>query len=123
MVLLPLFYKASVGDLSKEAIEKEWRPQWMKLVRHSNGRSMDDMVEEWAAAVRLLRGVNGLNFELFGKSEVRYRDEIVNQISMVAPSDLIYDMFEIVGCDRICKVSDLLILGRTAGKLFFDSCF
>ncbi|KAG0606188.1 hypothetical protein M758_9G120900 [Ceratodon purpureus] len=101
--LLPLFYKASVADLSEESIKNEWRPRWMDLVRPSRDRDRDDIADEWAAAVRELRRVNGLTVEQLGKSEARYREEIVKHITKLVPSDILHDTSGISGCDRICK--------------------
>ena len=99
--LLPLFYKASVVDLSNESIEKKWRPRWMERV----GTDPRVVLEEWVAAVRELRRVNGLVFDKFGNSEVSYSEGIVKEIFMLSPPDLLYDTSKIFGCDRITQVS------------------
>ena len=99
--LFPVFFKASVEDLSDESIQEKWRPEWEKLVRRDRG----DSVEEWAAAVRELRGVNGPRFELYERCEVKYRAAIVKQIFTLAPPDLLFDTSRIFGGDRIRMVS------------------
>ena len=99
--LLPLFYKASVVDLSDESIENKWRPRWMKLAE--TDQRLD--IEEWAAAVRELRRVNSLPFDKFGNSEVLYREAIVKEIFMLSPPDFLHDISEIFGCDRLTRVS------------------
>lgn len=52
--LFPLIYKAKVDDLSDESILIKWRPKWMKVAGGDSRVNLDD----WAAAVRELRGVN-----------------------------------------------------------------
>jgi len=99
--LLPLFYKASVQDLSNNLIQNQWMSIWVELV---GGDSRVDL-EQWAAAVRALRGVNGLSFDKFGNSEVSYRDAIVKEIFTLTPPSLLYETSKIYGGARICKVS------------------
>lgn len=101
--LLPLFYKASVGDLSDESIKNKWRPRWMKLVGSDDAR-VD--LEDWTRALRVLRGINGLSFDKFGNSKESYRDAVVKEIFRLAPPDLLYDTSKIFGWSRICEVSE-----------------
>lgn len=98
---MPLFYKASVADLDDTSIKDKWMPKWIELAR-ANSR-VDP--QKWAEAVRELRRANGIEFCRF-ESKVSYRDAIVKAIFLLAPPDLLYDMSNIHGGDRICKVCD-----------------
>ena len=78
-ILIPLYFKITVDDLSEQSIEKNWRPRWEVLVYRCIVQGED--LEEWAAAVRILRLIpDGLSFEAFGNSEMKYREAIVEAI-------------------------------------------
>ena len=82
LILIPLFDNVLVGDLRGHSIRDVWIPRWQMF----NGTQ----VEEYAAAVEKLLSFYGLSLRLFGNSEVKYRDAIVEGI---------------VSYDRICEVS------------------
>lgn len=100
LTLLPLFYQASVEDLSDKSIEEKWRPVWKKRF----GSDSRVNLEKWAAAIRELRRVNGPRLEQYGSSEVKYRAAIAKIIFRLAPPDFPYHTSNVFGGGRICEI-------------------
>ena len=78
-ILIPLYFKITVDDLSEQSIQNKWRPRWEEFV--DRGIVQGEDLEEWAAAVRILRSIrDGLSFEAKWNSEMKYREAIVEAI-------------------------------------------
>ncbi|KAG0616769.1 hypothetical protein M758_5G140600 [Ceratodon purpureus] len=100
--LFPLFFKITVNDLSGESFEHRWKTAWADIAKDDPDR----FNLSWCTkALRELRGSNGLKFQDFQHSEVFYREAIVKEISLLLPPDLLDDTSDVIGYDRLCKIT------------------
>lgn len=95
ITLLPVFYK-----LTPDRIESpKWTKAWVELFKQD-----EELVKKCKDAVHALKAINGLIFEKYGKDDVKYTKDVVDEIRRLCPSPLLFDTSDMQGCDRLCKV-------------------
>ena len=102
LILFPVFYKLEPGDLSDTSKLGAWEEEWKKHQKEDTSGRID--IESWTKAVRQLRGINGLRFSDFGRSEVSYRARLVEEVYGKLKPCLGYDLSDIQGCNRFSEV-------------------
>jgi predicted AAA+ superfamily ATPase len=65
----------------------------------------EEVVESWGTAVKALRISNGLEYEKYGKSEYKYRMDVVREICKKLPPILKWKTDDIQGYERLCKMA------------------
>ena len=100
--LLPLFFEVSPADISKEAVKNYWTKEWTKFFSEAN---LSAGLQEWSESLSVLRATNGLDFHHYEEgSVVAYKEAIIEEICTMLPPPELFEMSEIVGGNRLCKV-------------------
>ena len=101
MIIIPVFYLISIDDLKDSKKRKRWISKWKELV------ALDKciQVEEWIECLRILESINGLVMKE-GMGDVKFREEIVNEVCGKVPSETRWDDSHVHGRLRSCEVGD-----------------
>jgi hypothetical protein len=99
--LLPLFFELSPADINEEAAQNHWTKEWTKFFSEAN---LSSGLQEWSESLSALRATNGLDFHQYEGSVVAYKEAIIEEICTMLPPPELFEMSEIVGGNRLCKV-------------------
>ena len=97
--IMPVFYCISRDECCDHENHEQWMSQW-KAWAYKDKRIS---IEEWEKALKIFGPTTGLVFNI-KSGEVKFREEIVNNVCRISLPETRWDDSEVQGRTRLCEV-------------------